>query len=257
MKLHVLVASIICLTMTSCGLIKKNNTEINELLFSKWKVVEINNSKVPEQINGNDHNIIFNKSNSQYSASTGCNTLNGGYSITGNKINFSSGISTLMACQDMSLEDGLKKALPEIAKYTILENTLHLQDKKGATIVKLKLANKTDTKNLTGTWELDYLAEPGKSMQDLFQNQRPTITFDHKEKTFSGQGPCNRYSGTFTSENHKIDFGMIASTKMACPTLAGESAYFKALDKANTYSIQENTLTFIMGDIAILRFKKK
>jgi len=43
---------------------------------------------------------------------------------------------------------------------------------------------------------------------------------------------------------------------MACEG-NGEPVYFKTLKTLTSYSGDENTLTLIMGDIAVMRFTKK
>jgi hypothetical protein len=43
---------------------------------------------------------------------------------------------------------------------------------------------------------------------------------------------------------------------MACEG-NGEAVYFKTLKTVTAYSISDNTLTIIMGDIAVMRFTRK
>ncbi|MFN4153093.1 MAG: META domain-containing protein [Paracoccaceae bacterium] len=46
----------------------------------------------------------------------------------------------------------------------------------------------------------------------------------------SGQGPCNRFSGSYDGILPEFRPGAIAATKMACADLAAESAMFAALE---------------------------
>jgi hypothetical protein len=43
---------------------------------------------------------------------------------------------------------------------------------------------------------------------------------------------------------------------MACEG-SGESVYFSTLEKITSFDVNGNTLTLIMGDIAMMRFQKK
>ena len=44
-----------------------------------------------------------------------------------------------------------------------------------------------------------------------------------------GRAPCNRWSGTNRATLPKLDLGAIRSTRMACPQLTEEQAFFTAL----------------------------
>lgn len=61
---------------------------------------------------------------------------------------------------------------------------------------------------------------------------------------FSGQAPCNRYFGKITVPYPWFAVADIGSTRMACPNLADEVAYFERL--------KSMTLSESSGDILIL-----
>lgn len=258
MKINYVIVGLLLFTLSSCGLYKKKEiVSTNELLFSKWKAKEINGQSIASQVNGVNHYISFEKDNSHYTAITGCNNMSGSFSLSKNKIKFGQGISTMMACTDMTVENGLRHLFQQATYYTISNNELVFLDSKSKVQGRFELMTENNSKSLAGEWILDYMAETDKPFDTLFPNKKPTLTFDTKDMTFSGNGSCNSFSGTFTKEASKLLFGPIASTKMACPTLEGESNFLKNLRKVNKYSIHENTLTLIMGDIAIIRLKKK
>jgi copper homeostasis protein (lipoprotein) len=60
----------------------------------------------------------------------------------------------------------------------------------------------------------------------------------------TGHGGCNSFSGTcvLPGEN-KIRFSKLLSTRMACANLDIENAYFKALESAEYYSLEGDTLS--------------
>lgn len=60
----------------------------------------------------------------------------------------------------------------------------------------------------------------------------------------SGRAPCNSYSARQTVPYPWFKLVGIAATKMACPELAAEAAYFKALE--------EMTLSEVSGDLLLL-----
>lgn len=72
---------------------------------------------------------------------------------------------------------------------------------------------------------------------------RATIRFPQEGK-IDGAGPCNSFQATQTAPYPWFEIGPIAATRMACPDLANESAYFSAL---GTMTISE-----VGGDVLIL-----
>ncbi|MBE8722352.1 META domain-containing protein [Sphingobacterium pedocola] len=249
---------ILVLLITSCGT-RKVPTSVSQpidMLDKKWQLVELNGNPVAEKINGKTPSLEFISKDNRYAAVTGCNGVGGEFELEGNnRITFSAGMSTMMACEDMSVEHGLKDVFGKADNFTISEGILSLNKAKMAPLAKFKLIE-AESVSLDGTWELDYISGARIAFDVLYPNKKPTITFDTATNKVSGNSSCNSYSGAVTLDGNAIKFGPLASTKMACPG-NGESTFFQTLDKVNTYSINENTLTFIMGDIAIMRFQKK
>src|SRR5690606_21724560 len=108
---------------------------------------------------------------------------------------------------------------------------------------------------LSGTWELDYISGPRIAFEGLYPDKKPTIQFDLDKGRIHGTGSCNNYNASIKLDNHSINIGAIASTKMLCPH-TGEAVFFQTLEKINKFSVSDDQLTLIMGDIAMMRFKK-
>src|SRR5690606_7466347 len=139
--------------------------------------------------------LSFDEITKRYSASGGCNGLGGNFEIKANQqISFSQGISTMMACPDMTIERGFGQLFSQADNYTIAGDILSL--KKGKeTLAKFK-AMPQQNANREGTWQLDYLGVPGENFEELYANKKPTITFSLAEKKISGNSSCNNYFGT-------------------------------------------------------------
>lgn len=114
---------------------------------------------------------------------------------------------------------------------------------------------------LDGTWEANYMLTTGtKSFGDLFPKTKPSMTFNFYQSEVSGITGCNSFSGNFTIDGSKIQFGdnMAVSKKMCIDGLDGETAFLETLKKVNKWSVTDkNTLNLIMGDMAIMRLAKK
>lgn len=112
--------------------------------------------------------------------------------------------------------------------------------------------------SLDGSWALNYISGRRIAFDGLYPDKKPLITFDAANKKVSGNTSCNNFTGRFTFDAHTISFAEpLAMTRMACPG-EGEQAFMDMLKKVNAYAITDNnTLTFLMGDIAVMRFVKK
>lgn len=116
------------------------------------------------------------------------------------------------------------------------------------------------TKELDGTWELNYITGPRIAFEGLYPNKKPTITFDIKEKRVFGNNSCNSFTGKLNVDGHKINFrDGLATTKMMCIDNQGEQVFMDTLLKITSYDVTDNgkTLNFISGDIVMMRFTKK
>ncbi len=69
-----------------------------------------------------------------------------------------------------------------------------------------------------------------------------------------GQAPCNRFSATWTGRWPDLEFSAVASTRMACPELEAETAFFAALDAANHAETGSDGLILTGPDGVRLRF---
>lgn len=260
MKLNYLLALAVVSMLSSCSLFqnKQNSLGSNASeLNAKWHILSIENKSIDKKVNGKEPVFSFDLAKNEYAAITGCNNLMGGFELkSSNKIKFSRGVSTMMACDNMEVEQGLSKILPLVTSYKISNDTLSFLDAKKALKAQFKLKKEDKSAQLKGKWELDYIGLTEKSINELFSNKKPTLEFNIKEETLVGNGGCNNYSGTYKVDAHRLKFGAIASTKMACSYLEGESAYFKNLERISSFSVDENHLTLITDDITILRFKK-
>lgn len=67
----------------------------------------------------------------------------------------------------------------------------------------------------------------------------------------AGNGSCNRFFGPVEIQRDHITFGPLASTKMACLGVPNqqESRYLSALQKAQRYEVQGDTLLIHVQDM--------
>ncbi len=117
-----------------------------------------------------------------------------------------------------------------------------------------------ETSKLAGNWELSFITGQSISLDSLYPDKKPSISFDISNTTVSGNTSCNNFNGRFNLDGNKISFNEpMAMSRMICMDGNGENVFMETLKKINSYSITDEgkTLIFIMGDIAMMQFTKK
>jgi len=84
------------------------------------------------------------------------------------------------------------------------------------------------------------------------------MRFHQNEKTFvDGSGGCNRFSGNFTVVGSALRVGPLISTRMACPDMREERAFFNALQSVDAYRLEQGELLLLRDGAPLLRFEAK
>lgn len=86
----------------------------------------------------------------------------------------------------------------------------------------------------------------------------PRLDIQLTEGRVTGTTGCNRLTGRVRADGQRVQFGPLATTRMACPGDAGtyESAFLNALQTPLTYRIGEGQLTLLRANKPVLIFKK-
>jgi heat shock protein HslJ len=135
---------VLCLlSLAACNVFKKSTgkdtMKTNVITYRKWKLVELAGKPVADKINGKEPFILFQKSDNRYSASGGCNGLGGTFTLQDNgRIKFSQGMSTMMACENMEIENGLNKALIATDNYSLNGDDLSLNKARMVPLARFK-----------------------------------------------------------------------------------------------------------------------
>ncbi len=111
------------------------------LLNKKWRLVEIMGKPVKLQsTDTKEPFIIFDDATNRYSSSALCNTVNGSFSVEGfNHLTLKEGMTTMMACADMTLENQLKEVLRTADSFQINGDELVLIKGRMAPLARFKV----------------------------------------------------------------------------------------------------------------------
>ena len=144
-----IVMSIIAFSMSlsSCGVFQKGGKKMDKTETSssevitgkKWKLIELNGKPVADKVNGKEPFLELDASEKRYSASGGCNGIGGNFTLSANnRISFAQGMSTMMACPDMTIEQGLSRVFTTVDNYTVKDGILSLNKARMAPLAKFQ-----------------------------------------------------------------------------------------------------------------------
>ena len=114
-----------------------------------------------------------------------------------------------------------------------------------------------DTERLFGsTWQLEHMAVPGSSIDAMFPDIKPEITFDKAQKQVFGNSGCNGYQAPYDLSGQKISFGEPGpSTLMYCGE--GENHFRKHMRSVSHWKLtSDGKLELLNPDTMVLRFVK-
>lgn len=110
-------------------------------ISGEWRIMEIemNDSvsiKPAEVTPDGPQTVMF--TDSTYHFQTNCNLVQGDYRQSGDSISFEAGLSTRMACPDMSVEDALNQLLPQLTGLSMdNDSTLRISAENKASYILL------------------------------------------------------------------------------------------------------------------------
>lgn len=126
-----IVAVCSCSRTSSTETTQSNVTEQTELpsidLNGQWYIENIvfndsTNVRPEEEVPGSKQYITF--AEGAFSIITNCNAISGSYTIKGDSIHIGDGAMTEIACDNMAIEDVLRKILPTMATVDVTNDSI-------------------------------------------------------------------------------------------------------------------------------------
>ncbi len=230
----------------------------SEMLYmNQWNLTELEGRSFVITAGTQPHLLFFPGQVNRVSGSTGCNKLNGSFVLSAaNSMTFSPLATTKMACIGDNVESKFLAVLGKVTNWSIINNQLLLKNGK---VIMVKLnAVTAEATILNGTWELNYITGPKIAFNAMYPDKKPQIKFNLTENELGGNTSCNGFSSKITIDRNKISIAEpFAKTMIFCEG-GGETTFLNMLKKVNKYAVTNgNTLAFIMGDVAVMRFTKK
>ncbi|AZA79412.1 META domain-containing protein [Chryseobacterium sp. G0186] len=113
----------------------------NDITGKKWKLTELNGQPIQLKNSKNNPYFKLNMDGMRYEGHAGCNGLGGTFEIKPDimRIKFNQGMSTMMACEDLDIENQFTKAILAADNYSVNGNTLTLNKARMAPLAKFVL----------------------------------------------------------------------------------------------------------------------
>lgn len=112
--------------------------------------------------------------------------------------------------------------------------------------------NQTLNLDLSGNWILNHISkESGTTLDKGFPSKKPTLTLESVSKKMTGNTGCNQMFGSFTTQQNKLSFKDVGSTKMYCQEVK-ENEYLQMISKVDSYKIENNQLILMDSDNKVL-----
>lgn len=109
------------------------------LLDTYWVLTQIEGDAVTVAANQREPSLVLHSAQQRVAGFSGCNRLNGSYSLNGAKLAFGQMLGTMMACTEgMELEKQFLDALPRVATYAITGVHLELKDAAGTVLARFE-----------------------------------------------------------------------------------------------------------------------
>ncbi|MFP7657717.1 MULTISPECIES: META domain-containing protein [Chryseobacterium] len=140
-KLHNYVLILSVLILAICCTAKTADKNSNDITGKTWKLIEINGQPIQLKNPKNNPYFKLNMTDMRYEGNAGCNGLGGTFEIKQDimRIKFNQGISTMMACDDLEIEQRFTKALLAADNYSVSGKILSLNKAKMAPLAKFSL----------------------------------------------------------------------------------------------------------------------
>lgn len=122
--------------MEELYILKKNLADYS-LENKKWVLTTLQGNKYPNASEEKEIFLYFDNETSRFYGNTGCNSINGVFSILEDgKISIENIASTMMACPYMKSQEILTEVLKEVDNYSVVDNQLFLTKAKMAPLAK-------------------------------------------------------------------------------------------------------------------------
>ncbi len=225
-------------------------------LTGAWTLTSYGPTDTPTlAVEGANAELTFN-ADGTVSGSSGCNSLNGDYSVEGDQVTFGAIVSTRMACDGaiMAQEAAVLNVLTGTASYKVEGDLLTITKDSNVLVLTrgVESTGEPEGSDLLGAWNLTSYGTT-EAQSPALADVEAGLTFN-EDGTLTGTSGCNQFSGTYKVDGNEIAFNEIASTLMLCdtPLMEQEEAMSQMLSELTAYRIEGNTLSIVKNGMMLV-----
>ncbi len=173
-----------------------------------------------------------------------CNSGSASYTLEGQSLTITPGVSTLMACPEGSLDSQYLAYLSQVATYVIEDGLLYLNlQMDGGNMIFAP-----STTALTGVewrWQ-DY--QVGDSLTTTVPNPENYTLILNTDGSIGFRADCNVGNGSYTLEDAVLTITLGVTTLVACPPESLEGQYLQYLSETSSYALENGQLILTLAD---------
>lgn len=178
----------------------------------------------------------------------GCNQFSGAYTLEGTIVTIGELAATAMACPEpaMSLERDFLASFSGALAVAILGDEMTLTRPNGSTALRFE---RQALPRLAGVeWEVTGFNNGRQAIVGVLNETRITLKFEDGQ--VSGSSGCNRFGGSYSTDEGTLSIGMLRTTRMACPgeVMEQEQQFLAALKSASSWVIVRGMLDVHRAD---------
>ena len=125
---------------------------------------------------------------------------------------------------------------------------------------EVPVAGEATKSTLDGDWELAYIMDGSKPLDEMFPEGRATLTINLSEERVNGNAGCNVFTGSCRVEGSSFSvLEPLAVTRKMCMEMSGEDLFLQVLVKADSYVLTDEgkTLDLRSGEALAMKFTRK
>lgn len=217
---------------------------VARIIGGSWTIIQVGNTIIDRD--EDMPYIVFETSKGVFYANNGCNTLNGSYTMEGDKITFHNVLSTLRFCADVNFDHEINTIIADETP-----STLKVSEIGSETIVEFVANNKVlmrlrrgNLEFLNGQWEIT-------SVAGLATLKAPaTVFFDLNDMKLHGNTGCNFINGEIYLDHrmaNAVDFSNIITTLRMCEYPEQQTSILVALEETSS-AISDGTDKVLLLD---------
>ena len=241
----------------ACSSTYHNNKETYDDYNGKWKMALIDSEYLVSFLDS--ESAFFEINDDTFSASFGCNVLNGYFPDKNERFHSITVANTKKKCDNsfMQLEEDFIDLLVHVTSYRIKNKQLQfLQDDK-VIFVAYQPEAVSSWQNIAGTWRLVFV-EGINELKSTYDNKPLTIHISPNEHKVTGNLGCNHFLGIIDKVGEAIAIEKLGASFLICGRhyTYQEDAIFYYLLSSDFSAISDNTLRWWKNNKLVLEMQR-